>query len=185
MRGVLQQIVLQPVGRKYEEGRFGDFIREPVPGAMLVADFGLEGDQKARRNSNRQVNLLAREWLDRLAPLGFRTAPGQFGEQMIVAGIPFDAVQPGDRFRLGATAVIEITMPRHGCTRLEAAQGRPTQPECGHIGLLARVVTGGPIQAGDPIERIAAAADHAADPAAVHPAAAAASAAPAAADPTA
>ena len=67
-----------------------DFIRLPLARVELVAGKGLRGDRKAGRNPDRQVNILSAEWLQMAATRGYRTGPGQFGEQLIVAGL--DAV---------------------------------------------------------------------------------------------
>lgn len=152
--GKLFSITYQPVGVAYEEGRFGDFIREPFPTAVLRAGHGLEGDQKAGHNPKRQVNVLSREWLEARKAEGYRSEPGQFGEQMVVSGIDVMALPPGTRLRIGADAVIEITKARTGCSRLQAAQSRPV--ECGNIGILSRVVAGGAIAVGDPVSVIVA-----------------------------
>ncbi len=145
----IDRIVYQPVDREYEDGAT-DFIRVPVLSANLVADFGIENDRKAGHNPRRQLNLLSREWLDTVAGLGFQTGAGQFGEQLTVSGLPFNDIQPGTQLQLGDEAVIEVTQPRTGCSRLEAAQGRSIAG-IGPIGLLARVVIGGEIRVGDEI----------------------------------
>jgi len=146
----IYSIVYQPPEREY--GRHtGDFIREPLDEALLVADHGIDGDRKAGRNPKRQLNLLGRAWLEALAPLGYTITPGAFGEQLIIEGLDLEALPAGQRLGLGATAVIEITMPRNGCVRLEAAQGLPNAPFNGRVGQLARVIIGGPIRPGDPV----------------------------------
>lgn len=156
--GTLESIVHQPRDRAYDDGRFGDFLRVPVASIRVLADVGLEDDQKARKGSKRQVNVLAREWLDGMAPLGYRTAPGEFGEQLIVRGFRVEALLPGDRFRIGNEVILEATMPRHGCTRLSAAQGgRVAADVSSHVGMLTRVVSGGTIRVGDPVALVSVA----------------------------
>lgn len=145
----LTSIVYQPRDRRYAEGET-DFIREPLAAAELVAGRGIRGDRKAGGNPDRQVNLLSTGWLAMAAERGYRTAPGQFGEQLIVDGIDLAALSPGTRLQLGDAAVLEIVKGRTGCSRLEAAQGKPIA-RLGHIGLLARVVVGGSIRVGDPV----------------------------------
>lgn len=144
-------IVYQPEDKKYEDKHDNDYIREPLSVATLIANHGLQGDAKAGRQPSRQLNILSKEWLESIKELGYRTNPGEFGEQIIVQGLDVDALQKGDRLQLGSLAVIEITMPRHGCMRLEAAQGRSNADYGGTVGQLARVVSGGLIQVGDPV----------------------------------
>jgi MOSC domain-containing protein YiiM len=149
VNALLTHIHYQPIGQNYEEGRFGDFIRVPFREARLRANHGLDGDQKAGHNARRQVNLVSAEWLEKLGPKGYRTGPGQFGEQLIVSGLDLLSLAAGDRIRIGRDAVLEMTKPRTGCSRLEAAQGRPIT--CGPIGMLATVIESGDIAVGDPV----------------------------------
>lgn len=148
----ITSIVYQPVGMTYGENR-EDYLRLPLESARLIAGHGLDGDQKAGRHPDRQLNLLSYEWLQALAPQDYRTAPGQFGEQIIVQGLPLMELQPGDRLQMGEQAVIQITKPRTGCERLELAQrGKPVVGHLGPLGMLAKVIRDGTIRVGDPVE---------------------------------
>lgn len=144
----ISSIVYQPRESAYAEGDV-DFIREPLAEVELVAGRGLRGDRKGG-NPNRQVNLLSGEWLASAAARGYRAAPGQFGEQLIVEGLDVIALPPGTRLRLGDAAELEIVKGRTGCERLEAAQGQSIAG-LGAIGVLARVAAGGLIRVGDPV----------------------------------
>ncbi len=145
----LISIVYQPIGREYDDP-YGDFMREPLEQAELVVDHGLRGDRKAGHNPNRQVNLLSADWLAAAAAQGYRAGPGQFGEQLIVAGLELIDLLPGARLLLGDAAVLEIVKGRTGCDRLEAAQGKSIKG-LGPIGVLAHVIEGGHIRLGDPV----------------------------------
>lgn len=146
----LISIVYQPQNARYTAGHDDDFLRTPVETAELVADHGIRGDRKAGRNPRRQLNILSAAWLAAREREGYATAPGRFGEQLIVEGLDVDTLRPGDRLRLGEAAQVEITMPREGCTRLEAAQGKQGL-DGKDIGVLARVVAGGTIRVGDDV----------------------------------
>lgn len=153
--GQIYSIVYQPVGMAYGEDR-KNYLRLPLEEAVLVAGHGLDGDQKAGRHPDRQLNILSYEWLQALEPQGYRTAPGQFGEQLIVQGLPLMELQPGERLQLGDQAVIEITKARTGCDRLERAQrGKPVVGHLGPLGMLAKVVRGGQVRVGDPVAVLA------------------------------
>lgn len=151
--GEIFSIVYQPQDDVYGE-RVGDFLREALHEATLVADHGIKGDRKAGRNKNRQLNILSLEWLESLRPLGYQTEPGSFGEQIILKGLPLETMQPGDRLRIGAEALVEITKPRTGCIRLEAAQGQSNATFDGLVGMMARVVDGGVVRVGDSVEML-------------------------------
>ena len=153
--GEIISIVYQPQDKVYGK-HVGDFIREPLQEATLIAGHGIEGDRKAGRNRKRQLNILSLEWLQGLRPLGYQTKPGSFGEQIIVKGLPLETLQPGDRLRVGGEALLEITKPRTGCIRLEAAQGLSNAAFDGQVGMMARVIDGGAIRVGDSVEMLAA-----------------------------
>lgn len=147
----IYSIVYQPVDKKYKDGHYGDFIREPLQEANLITDHGIEGDAKAGKQPSRQLNILSQEWLTRVSELGYHTKPGEFGEQIIIEGLDLDSLEKGERLQIGAQALVEITMPRQGCERLEAAQGQSNDAYGGLVGKMARVVQGGPIRVGDEV----------------------------------
>jgi len=145
----ITSIAYQPRDRHYADP-MSDYIRVPVEAATLVADHGIDGDRKAGHNKTRQVNLLSAEWLAARAAEGYRAAPGEFGEQLIVAGLAVETLPAGTMLALGPQAILTITKGRTGCERLQAVQPRPTGG-LGPIGVLARVVMGGPIRVGDAV----------------------------------
>ena len=144
-------ILYQPKDRAYEDGRFDTFIRIPCQQSTLIANHGIEGDRKAGRNSKRQLNLLSDDWLAAQLQEGYKTAPGDFGEQLIISGLSVLDLKPGTILQLGDEAQIEITRPRTGCSRLAAAQGLAGEWPGGPIGVLAKVTKSGTIRVGDPI----------------------------------
>jgi MOSC domain-containing protein YiiM len=145
----IHSIVRQPLERVYGDEKI-DYIRVPARRAALIAGHGIEGDLKAGHHPDRNLNLLSLEWLETLGARGWKTEPGQFGEQIIVAGLAIETLDPGTRLRLGPQAVIEISKPRTGCVRFEAAQGRPRKG-IEPLGVMARVLEGGEIQIGDAV----------------------------------
>src|SRR5438874_665272 len=91
----------------------GHYTREPLAEAELVAGRGIRGDRKAG-TGERHINLMAAETLEQLATEGFKTGPGEMGEQIVVRGLDLAALKPGDRVRLGAEVVLEVVKPRTG-----------------------------------------------------------------------
>src|ERR1051326_761302 len=63
-----------------------DYLRVPLESAMLVEGYGIEGDAKGG-NPTRNVNIMSAPVLEDLSAEGFRTAPGQMGEQLIIEGL--------------------------------------------------------------------------------------------------
>ena len=149
----IYSIVYQPEDKKYDD-RMVDFIREPLQQATLVADHGIKGDAKAGRNRSRQLNILSLEWLENLKTKGYRTEPGEFGEQIIVQDLEVEQLTPGDQLQIGESATIEITKARTGCERLEAAQGHSNEAFGGFVGMLAKVVASGEIFVGSTVQKV-------------------------------
>jgi MOSC domain-containing protein YiiM len=116
---------------------------------VLVANYGIEGDAKG--GGTRQLNLMSAETVEALAGKGFQTAPGELGEQLIVAGLNLDALPCGTRLRIGAEASVELTEPRTGCAKFERHQGKTKGEAAGQMGVMARVLEGGAIAIGDPV----------------------------------
>jgi len=145
----IYSIVYHPLDQEYQD-REGDYIRHPLQSAQLIANHGIQGDQKAGHHPDRHLNLISLEWLAAVKPKGYRAEPGQFGEQIIIAGLAVEGLEPGDRLQLGSEALIEVTKLRTGCERLEAAQGK-SRDGLGPLGAMAKVITGGAIKVGDPV----------------------------------
>jgi ferredoxin-NADP reductase/MOSC domain-containing protein YiiM len=84
-------------------------------------------------------------------------APGGFGENFTVEGLPDDEVCIGDRYRIGE-AEFEVTQPRVTCFRVGMRLGEPELPallvEHHRPGFYLRVITEGQVKAGDEIVRI-------------------------------
>ena len=128
------------------------FTRERLERARLVEFQGIEGDAKGG-SGDRQLNVMLAEALAQLRHEGFKTGPGELGEQIVIAGLDPAALCPGARLKLGG-AVIEVGIPRTGCARFEAIQGKSKQLAKGRLGVMARVVTGGVVAVGDAVEAL-------------------------------
>src|SRR5262245_38948780 len=87
------------------------YARAPLELAVLSTLAGIEGDRKGS-GRERQLNVMAAETLAQLGNEGYRTAPGEMGEQLAVSGIEIDGLAPATRLRIGAEAVIEVMEPR-------------------------------------------------------------------------
>ena len=146
----ITSIVYQPEDMRYDGPHSGDYHRMPAERVTLVADFGIAGDLKAGKQSDRQLNLISQEWLAKVAPLGYKTAPGEFGEQIIVSGLAVETLPVGVRLWLGEDACVEVTSARTGCSRLQDVQGK-TIEGLGALGVMAKVISGGAVAVGDPV----------------------------------
>lgn len=150
------------------------FSKSVVPRIALVTGIGVAGDahsgvtvkHRSRVAINpdqpnlRQVHLVHTELLDALAEQGFAVAPGDIGENVLTRGIALLALPGGTRLQLGETAVVELTGLRNPCGQLDSFQRGLTKAmidrgPAGEIirkaGVMAIVITGGEVSAGDPI----------------------------------
>jgi MOSC domain-containing protein YiiM len=108
---------------------------------------GIVGDAHAGA-WHRQVSLLSHEKIEAFRQRGVDTAPGDFGENLVVAGIDFSALPVGTVLECGA-AVLEITQIGKECHNhcaIFQAVGDCIMPR---EGIFARVIRGGPITVGD------------------------------------
>ena|SRR5689334_10557659 len=142
-------LVYQP-GRSKHEPPY-HYNRIPAQSLILIAGHGIEGDFKAGRNPKRQINVMAAEMVETLRQEGYKAAPGELGEQIIIAGLDAATLSKGAVLALGDEAVIEVIAPREPCEWFEKIQGKPLQEAEGRIGVLARVITSGRVQVGDTV----------------------------------
>src|SRR5688500_18934469 len=131
------------------------FTRVPVQEAQLEAGYGIVGDQKGG-NVYRQLNVTGAESIRSLEPAGYKTAPGQLGEQLVIAGFDIESLPEGTRLSVGDSAVIELLILREPCNRFESYQGRSLDGAVGKIGWMAAVISSGPIRVGDSVAVLAA-----------------------------
>lgn len=137
--------------------------KRPVDGPVKVKRLGLYADVQAdRQHHGGDDKALYADGQDDAdfwaAELSRELPPGWFGENLRLEGIDVSGAAVGERWRIGETVEVEVTMPRTPCAtfarwvggadergwvRRFAAAGRP--------GAYLRVVRTGSIAAGDPV----------------------------------
>ena len=151
--GGMPRVIAISYSPKADEPRPEDFYhRVPCASAALVVDRGIEGDRKGAAGGKRQLNVMSAEMLAGLRDEGFKTQPGEMGEQIVLEGIDIDCLAGGTRLRIGSSAIIEVEYPRTGCSRFERIQGKFKGLVRGRLGMMVRVVQSGQIGVGDPVE---------------------------------
>jgi len=99
----------------------GGVPKLPVTEA-LVTPAGMEGDRQANRRFHggpkRALCLYSLEEIRRLQGEGHPIAPGTTGENVTVAGLPWDRVRPGVRLALGEEVVVEVTSYTTPCKNI-------------------------------------------------------------------
>ena len=150
--GKIVSIVYQPRATEVSEKQF---YRVPVDEVTIIKGRGIQGDRKAGRNPKRHLNIMMQEMLDKLAELGFMTAPGQMGEQIQIQGLNIDDMAEGTLVQFGESVVVRLNKPRVGCIWLEQLQGKPVQDTVGMLGRMVTVIEGGTVRVGDDVTLLA------------------------------
>ncbi|GHJ14330.1 MOSC domain-containing protein [Micromonospora sp. AKA38] len=132
-----------------------------APGPKGAGEVGLAGDRvydvAHHGGTDQAVYAYAREDLDRWqAELGRPLGNGSFGENLTTAGVDVNGALVGERWRVGAELVLEVSCARIPCGTFQGWLG-----EQGWIrrftraavpGAYLRVVEPGAVRAGDPVE---------------------------------
>lgn len=167
--------MILPDNREMAHGRVvqinvsrGGVPKLPVAEAV-VTPLGLEGDACAHpqiHGGRRQALLvIAREAVDAMAAAGYPVSYGSLGENLTVEGIDHRQWRAGQRYRVGAEVIIELTKPRVPCRALDVygaglkkqiydervKAGDVASPVWGMSGFYAAVVSGGRIARGAPV----------------------------------
>jgi MOSC domain-containing protein YiiM len=141
----------------------------------LLAGLGVEGDahcgatvkhrsrvaQDPNQPNLRQVHLIHVELFEELRTKGFIVEPGHIGENILTRGIDLLSLPTGTELQIGAQARVRITGLRNPCAQLDNFQLGLTAAVLDHdaegklirkAGVMAVVLTGGPVAPGDYIE---------------------------------
>ena len=150
------------------------FSKTTEPSITLLEGLGVEGDAHAgttvqhvsriRRDPTqpnlRQVHLIPIEVLEDAAASGFAVPPGAMGENVTTRGLDLLGLPAGTVLALGDDAEVRITGLRNPCSQIDDYQrgllkqmlGRDSRGEVvRRAGVMAVVVRGGVVRAGDPV----------------------------------
>lgn len=137
--------------------------KEPVQGRRMVRRLNVDGDGQGdlhgHGGEHRAVFVYQIQsyeyWRKELGRTDL--APGAFGENFTVAGLPDDEVCIGDRYRIGS-ALFEVSQPRVTCYRVGIRLNEPRMAALlvshNRPGFYFRVIEEGEIGAGDEIVRV-------------------------------
>jgi len=121
---------------------------EELREARVVADFGLEGCAHAQPGGKRQVLLVDRETLEAM-----ELRPGVLWENITTDGLNVNSLRIGQLLRIG-DARLEVTEVCTPCNQMERIRPGLRRELWGRRGMLCRVLDGGIIRPGDPIEKV-------------------------------
>jgi MOSC domain-containing protein YiiM len=125
--------------------------KTPVEGAMLLKEYGLQGDAHAGP-WHRQVSFLAAESIASARESGLEVTFGDFAENIATEGIDWLQIPVGRRLKVGESAIVEITQIGKECHKKCAIYYQAGDCIMPREGVFARVLEAGPIQIGDSIE---------------------------------
>jgi MOSC domain-containing protein YiiM len=125
-------------------------VKREVPQAMLQEAYGLVGDAHAG-DWHRQVSLLDAADIAAIQAKGLPLHPGDFGENLVVEGLALSDLRVGARLQVG-DAVLEITQIGKECHHRCQVYQRAGDCIMPRLGVFARVIQGGEIGLGTPIE---------------------------------
>lgn len=123
---------------------------KPVDPAVLIADFGLEGDRHARPKSRRQVLLIEEETLN-----GLGLTPGLVKENITTRGIDLTSLPVDARLLLGEEVELRITGPCQPCGLMDEIRDGLKEELRGRRGVLAWVKRGGEVRIGERVQVVA------------------------------
>ena len=126
-----------------------------VTEAETVAERGLKGDRRCggKPGVKRQVTLIQAEHLQAVASMLHRNEipPELLRRNLVVSGINLLALK-GKTFRVGEV-LLEFSGPCEPCSRMESVLGPGGfNAMRGHGGITAKVIQGGVIRLGDPVQ---------------------------------
>ena len=129
--------------------------KEPVEQVLLVKEHGIEGDAHAG-TWHRQVSFLATESIEKAKATGLKVGFGDFAENIATEGIDWVNTSVGVKFKLGESALVEITQIGKECHKKCAIYYQAGDCIMPREGVFARVVRGGIIRCGDEIVPVGA-----------------------------
>ncbi len=124
--------------------------KTPEPAVVLEPEHGVRGDAHAGPGI-RQVSLLGEESIGKMRARGLSVGPGDFAENVTVSGIDLAGLAIGKRIRAGE-ALLEITQIGKECHDRCAIYLQAGDCVMPREGVFARVLRGGRVAPGDPVE---------------------------------
>jgi MOSC domain-containing protein YiiM len=151
------------------------FSKHHVDELVLIAGMGVEGDAHCgaavkhrsrvtadeQKPNLRQVHLMPQELHDELRGAGFKTGPGDLGENITTTGLDLAALPTGTILRLGDGALVSLTGLRNPCLQIDNFERGVlkmvmTRDADGTVmrraGVMAVVILGGTVRLGDRID---------------------------------
>jgi molybdenum cofactor synthesis domain-containing protein len=124
--------------------------KHEIPSAHILVDHGMDGDAHAG-DWHRQVSLLAHVDIESMRAKGLTLKPGAFGENLVIDGLETDELGVGSHLRIG-DVLLELTQIGKVCHARCAIYYTTGDCIMPRSGLFARVLKGGELFPGIPVE---------------------------------
>jgi MOSC domain-containing protein YiiM len=121
---------------------------EALAEVTVVANFGFQGCVHGRPGSKRQALLVDSETLDAM-----NLEPGIIRENITTEGLNVNGLKIGEQLQID-DVLLEVAAVCTPCDQLEKVRSGLCKELWGRRGMLCRVIAGGTIRRGDPIERL-------------------------------
>jgi len=121
---------------------------EELAEARILKDKGIEGCRHGRPGSNRQVLLVDHETLEVMD-----LRPGMIWENITTQGLNVNGLAIGQQLQIGQ-ARLEVSEVCTPCIQVERLRPGLRKEMRGRRGMLCRVIEGGTVRIGDPIEKL-------------------------------
>ncbi len=119
---------------------------------VLLPGLGIDGDAHAGF-AHRQVSMLAVEDIETMKEKLPDLVPGSFAENITVEGFDLSSLSVGDRVRVGE-ALLELSQIGKECHTRCAVYHKTGDCIMPKKGLFFKVLEGGRVAAGDPVDRV-------------------------------
>jgi MOSC domain-containing protein YiiM len=119
--------------------------------AFVIEGHGIRGDAHAGA-WHRQISFLDAAQIEKCRSSGLDVTFGDFAENIATKGVDWKRVPVGTRFRLGRSAVVEITQIGKECHKKCAIYYQAGDCIMPREGVFAQVLEGGSIRCGDAIK---------------------------------
>ncbi len=117
----------------------------------VLEGFGIKSDAHGGP-WHRQVSLLAEESIQKIRRLGLDVGHGDFAENITTQGLDLVNLPVGTRLSIGPSVVLEVSQIGKECHTRCAIYYRAGECVMPTEGIFAKVLCGGPIAVGDPIQ---------------------------------
>ncbi len=129
--------------------------KKPVNEVLLKADYGIEGDAHASSEWHRQVSLLALESIEKMRDMGLDVNPGDFAENITTEGLDLISLPLGTKINIGGAVVGEVSQIGKECHTRCAIYYQAGDCVMPKEGIFIKVIKGGRLRVGDPVEVVA------------------------------